>query len=455
MREVLVKRRRLHPGQERLKASKARFKVAMFGRRWGKNVAAVDEAMELALAGKSVGWFEPTYKYFLVSWLDLCTRLAPVIKHKDDNDKRLELITGGLIEGWTCDTPDPGRSRKYHKAIINEAGIIRGLMNIWEQSIRATLTDYAGDATFYGTPKGRSHDFTRLYAKAASTPGWKEFRGPTAENPYIPREEIAAAKAELPPQVFAQEYEGIPADDGGNPFGLDAIAACTMQPDEWKALQYRVPVTWGWDFGRAQDFTVGVGIGKRYEVTRLARWQLKPWGETYRDVAKLTGERPSWGDSTGIGDVIVESLQRMGCPMQGYVFSRPSKQKLMERLASAIQQRLIKIPPGVIVSELETFGYEYTHTGIRYSAPDGLHDDAVMALALAVYGRDQLAVLPEDEEEIIPDMDQHPGFDAKHRKRRKAPWERKYEEEVPQGWPGAHSGFHLPRQDELMPASDE
>jgi hypothetical protein len=38
----------------------------------------------------------------------------------------------------------------------------------------------------------------------------------------------------------------------------------------------------------------------------------------------------------------------------------------------------------VIVAELEEFGYEYTRTGVRYSAPEGLHDDTVCALALAV-----------------------------------------------------------------------
>src|SRR5207253_1803702 len=30
---------------------------------------------------------------------------------------------------------------------------------------------------------------------------------------------------------------------------------------------------------------------------------------------------------------------------------------------------------GVIVQELETFGYAYTRTGVQYTAPDGLHDD--------------------------------------------------------------------------------
>jgi hypothetical protein len=61
----------------------------------------------------------------------------------------------------------------------------------------------------------------------------------------------------------------------------------------------------------------------------------------------------------------------------------------MEGLAVAIQQREIRYPDGellpgcVIVDELEEFEYEYTRTGVRYTAPQGLHDDAVNALALA------------------------------------------------------------------------
>jgi hypothetical protein len=409
-RTVQVRRRRLHPGQLRLKASTARFRVAMFGRRWGKNVAGIDEAMEDALAGKRVGWFEPTYKYFIEAWREMCHRLAPVTKHKDDQDKRLELITGGVIEGWTCDTPDPARSRAYHTVIINEAGLIRGLLAIWQESIRPTLTDYQGSALFLGTPKGRTHDFSVLHAKAASTDGWEAFRGPTSENPWLPKAEIAAAKAELPPQVFAQEYEGIPADDGGNPFGLDAIIACTMTPEEWLKAQGAETIAWGWDFGRAQDYTFGVALGRKYQVTRFDRWQLVPWHVTYQKVTEQTGGVPAWGDSTGIGDVIVESLQTMACPMQGYVFSRPSKQLLMQRLASVIQSRRLRIPPGVIISELETFGYEYTASGVRYTAPEGMHDDGVMALALAVYGRDQFGELPDVKVKRAMGDDDHPGF---------------------------------------------
>jgi hypothetical protein len=57
----------------------------------------------------------------------------------------------------------------------------------------------------------------------------------------------------------------------------------------------------------------------------------------------------------------------------------------MEGLAVAIQNREIGYPEGVISQELSDFEYVYTRTGTKYSAPDGLHDDAVCALALALH----------------------------------------------------------------------
>jgi hypothetical protein len=59
----------------------------------------------------------------------------------------------------------------------------------------------------------------------------------------------------------------------------------------------------------------------------------------------------------------------------------------MERIAIEIQQQEIRFPAGRIVDELEMFEYEFTRTGVRCSAPSGLHGEFVCALALAVYGR--------------------------------------------------------------------
>jgi hypothetical protein len=56
---------------------------------------------------------------------------------------------------------------------------------------------------------------------------------------------------------------------------------------------------------------------------------------------------------------------------------------LMEGLALAIHERKVRFPQGPISIELDNFEYEFTRLGVRYSAPPGMHDDCVCALALA------------------------------------------------------------------------
>jgi hypothetical protein len=71
----------------------------------------------------------------------------------------------------------------------------------------------------------------------------------------------------------------------------------------------------------------------------------------------------------------------------------------------------VTYPAGVIVDELECFEYEYTRTGVRYSAPEGYHDDCVIALALAVEQRRRLnpairGTGPEGAVQVSPWVDQ-------------------------------------------------
>ena len=143
------------------------------------------------------------------------------------------------------------------------------------------------------------------------------------------------------------------------------------------------PVAFGVDLGKAQDYTVVCGLDAQGDVCRLERWQAD-WGQTMSRILELVGNRPALVDSTGVGDAIVEELQRRSGGIRGFKFTSESKQQLMEALASAIQRSASRVPAGWLVSELKTFEYEYTQTGVRYSAPAGLHDDGVCALALAV-----------------------------------------------------------------------
>jgi hypothetical protein len=94
-------------------------------------------------------------------------------------------------------------------------------------------------------------------------------------------------------------------------------------------------------------------------------------------------------DASGIGDVIVDDLKgAVGDDRLLPVKTGPNKAMLVDALSIALDQLKVLIPDeAVVVNELKSFGYEITkHGNIRYSAPDDMHDDCVIALALAAYG---------------------------------------------------------------------
>lgn len=370
----------LHPSQLTVYRNLARFNVLEIGRRWGKTTFGIQIGIESAILSRKCGWFAPSYKYLADPVRDFERALAPLISRHDRVEKRLELATGGSIDFWTLEDPDAGRSRFYDQIIVDEAGFVPGLLDWWNNAARATLADRKGHALFLGTPKGTG-DFHRLYLQAeGDTSGqWKAFRIGSIANPHLDSDEIEAARRSMPAEVFRQEFEGVPAEDGGNPFGLDAIRQCVAP------ISTAPPEVWGVDLAKSSDYTVAVGLDKAGAVCRLERWQA-PWTVTRERLARMIGNVPAQIDSTGVGDPIVEDLARVCRHVEGFKFTAQTKQQLMEGLQISIQTGEIRFPDGWLRSELEAFGFRYSGRTVRYEATVG-HDDGVCALALAVLAR--------------------------------------------------------------------
>jgi hypothetical protein len=363
-----------HSAQETVLKNSKRFNVLCCGRRWGKSALAVNLLSEPALEGHPVGYFTPTYKLLDGTYTEVVNALSPLIKRKHEH-QFIDLITGGRIEFWSLDNEMSGRSKKYKRAIVDEAAFVKNLWKSWTESIRATLTDLKGDAWFLSTPRGKNDFFTLFSRGKAEHPNWASFQMPTYTNPYIDASEIDDAKADLPELAFSQEYMAEFNDDVANPFGFQFIQQCTYLLSSQPAICY------GIDLAKSSDWTVIIGLDRNGCVCYFDRFQ-RSWIDTKREIA-LIPKLPMQIDSTGVGDPIVEDIRLTQPQAEGFKFNQTSKQQLMEGLALAIQQRKISFPEGHIKTELENFEYEFTRTGVRYSAPSGLHDDCVCALALA------------------------------------------------------------------------
>ena len=88
-----------------------------------------------------------------------------------------------------------------------------------------------------------------------------------------------------------------------------------------------------------------------------------------------------------MGGPLVEQLQRDGLPVQAFTTTNATKRVLIDGLSLAFENRGLRIlNDPVLVGELQAYESETLASGmIRYGAPGGVHDDCVMALALAWY----------------------------------------------------------------------
>lgn len=359
-----------HINQQRILDSQSRFRVVMAGRRFGKSELSQIEIIINALNGKNVAYITPTYQLARVFFEQLI-KVVPFESNK--SELSIKFPNDGSVEFFTGERLDNLRGRKFHLVVIDEASFIPNLEDGWLNSIRPTLTDYKGRALFISTPKGKNF-FYSLYLKSGE-PDWESFKFTTYDNPYIDKGEIDDARLQLPEVVFEQEYMANPAENAANPFGSTYIRQCTFE------VSHELPIAFGIDLAKSVDWTVIIGLDRNGSVCHFERFQ-KDWRQT-KQVINLLPRVPILMDSTGVGDPIFEDLQRDGLNVQGYKFTSGSKQQLMEGLVSAIHQRKIAFPEGPITQELEVFEYQYTAFGVKYSAPQGFHDDCVMALGLA------------------------------------------------------------------------
>jgi phage FluMu gp28-like protein len=376
----------LYAKQAEFVDSPSRYTVVEASTKTGKTVACLVWLFEEALKGKAgqhYWWVAPTYSVAGIAFGRLKIWLATSdlprgIWRAREAEQAIE-IGGRVIWFKGGDKPDLLYGEDVYAAVMDEA--TRCKPEAWH-AVRTTLTATRGPVKIIGNVRGRKN-WAYLMARKGQS-GQKNFgyfkltAYDAVEGGVLAMEEVEDARRTLPPDVFKQLYLAEPADDGGNPFGLAAIEACTVD-----GLSPRTPTAFGVDLAKSQDWTVVCGLDDAGAVCLLERWQ-SDWGQTRRRVVDLIGDIPALIDSTGVGDPIVEDMRRERSSAEGLKFTSTSKQQLMEGLAAAIQRGEVSFPQGWLTTELETFEYEYTRGGVKYTAPEGLHDDGVCALALAV-----------------------------------------------------------------------
>jgi hypothetical protein len=403
-----------HPGQQAVRLSAKRNNWLAAGRRWRKTTLVMPIAVESALKGQFILWGAPTFDQVRIAWKETKNATGNLAKFTQQT-WTCQMPGNGTIIYRSLDDPDNARGHTADGIIIDEAGDVKEAA--WYEVLQPMLIDTGGWSWAVGTPKGRNW-FWREYTAASDRDDAARWQIPTVgckigkdglerqphdlENPHIDFREIERIFSTTPQHVFRQEILAEFLKGEGVVFRN--IMAClnaslNVKPDhhrDWDSTkeqwQYHEMIA-GVDWGKLADFTaISVVCKQCAEEVALDRFNQIDYHFQRQRLAALS-ER--WNikriiaESNAMGEPVIEELGRAGLPVEGFATTATTKPPLIESLSLAFEKeecQWLNIP--IATSELEAYEVDVNlATGRpKYGAPSGLHDDTVIARALAWHG---------------------------------------------------------------------
>ncbi len=207
-----------HETQRAYWMSKARFNVVPAGRRSGKTEILKRKTVLRALAPPELGGSQfPNPRYFLgaptrdqakaIFWEDIKKLVPPELRNGQPSESRLimPLITNAEIHILGMDKPERAEGTPWDGGGLDEYGNMK--KEVWTAHLRPALSDRKGWCDLIGVPEGRNHYYHEWKKALANKTGDRgAYHWLSAE--ILDAEEIEAAKNDLDPLTYQQEYEG-------------------------------------------------------------------------------------------------------------------------------------------------------------------------------------------------------------------------------------------------------
>ena len=187
-----------------------RWSCIVAHRRAGKTVACVADlvlgALQTSKPNARYAYIAPLYVQAKdVAWAYV-RQFAGSVPGASFNEAELraDLPNGSRIRLYGADNYDRLRGLYLDGVVLDEYADMPPAA--WGEVIRPALADRQGWAVFIGTPKGRNAFFD-VYERSKVEPDWFALMLRASETGLLPESELAAARAEMTPEQYAQEFE--------------------------------------------------------------------------------------------------------------------------------------------------------------------------------------------------------------------------------------------------------
>lgn len=298
------------------------------------------------------------------------------------------------IECKSADNETSLMGEELDLAILDEAARMKP--DIMDRYITARLSTRRGKSFVISTPFGQNW-FYRRYVNTLNNDDGESFHFESRDNPHFPIEEWDKARLRLPKDIFQQEYEAAFLADAAAVFRN--VHNCIKEG----CLQEPKPshrYVMGLDLAKWNDFSVITIIDKMtHEVVYWDRFNKIPYT---MQLTRIKDSARKYGatvviDALNVGAAIADDLRASGIGVIDFKATgndsenremQGTKERAIEKLNSFFETNNITIPnENVLINELDTYGYQMSEAGnLKYGAPEGLHDDCVSSLMIAVWG---------------------------------------------------------------------
>lgn len=367
--------------------------AAFCGRRFGKTDAYVTRLLYHMQRRPGLYWWiglswrsaSMKRAFRLVSWY--ARRILSLLGITDRghiNRSTFEVRIPQLGEIWfrTADNPESMAGEGILGAVLDEFSLMSDV--VWTEYVQATLLDYGGWAAFGGVPKGNNWA-SQLWRAAADRDGWRQIHATSYDNPYLRHDRLDKIRAETSEALFNQEYLAQIVSGEGVVFRrvLDAARATALTAPR----PGRVYVA-GVDVADAADFTVisiiDAGSREQVYIDRFNRVGYEALEDRIAAAYRRFDVQTMVIEDNSIGQPVIDHLRARGVTAVPFHTSATTKAPLIQALQSAFEHgELAILPDATQIGELQSYDGKRTAAGFSYSAPPGMHDDTVMALALA------------------------------------------------------------------------
>jgi hypothetical protein len=371
--------------------------VSFCGRRWGKTDANVQRIFYWMTQNPGLYWWVG------LSWKSASMKRAwrevknigsralmamGVRPRHYINNTTNEITIPGLGEIWfrSAENPASLAGEGIRGAVFDEFTLAREI--VWTEYLQATLLDFGGWVSFCGVPKGQNWGAALWYG-AADKPDWLQLHATSYDNPIIDDALIDAIRDDpnTPEFFFRQEYLAEILSADGQVFRRINQAAVAEPIDGRGEGDYATYVA-GVDIATQIDFTVvsvfNADTQEQVYMDRFNRVDYTVLEERLESIYRRFGLTAMMVEVTGVGRPVVDHLMQRGLTVIPFSTTNATKTAIIQKLAGAFEHGAIRILDNKIqTSELLSFEGKQLSGYWRYGAPEGRHDDTVMAMAIA------------------------------------------------------------------------